>query len=463
MFFRQVLHADLGCASYVIADGGTGAVVDPKWEIDEYLALAADNGFEIRHVLETHNHADHVSGRGRLAAATGAGIHVSPTPGLEYPHAVLADGESIELGGVRIEALATPGHRPEHTAYVIYDAARGAEPWAVLTGDSLFVGDVARPDLAVDAADGARALHASLRRLLALPDHVQVLPGHLGGSLCGSAAMSEAPGSTIGFERRFNPLLAIESEDELVEQMARTLKPQPPNFRRIVALNSGPLLTEAAELELLAPARVEELLREGVPLLDGRSPEDWTAAHVPGSLSATMVRAAVGSRAAAATNPEAPVIVTAASDADALAMARRLEAVGFRRVLGILAGGVEAWRGAGMPLHSIESVSAVELAGRLRSGEILVLDVRDPDEWADGHVPGSLLVPYQLLHGQELERVRAAVNGTPVAVACGAGNRSGLAASLLRRAGVADVVHLRDGVTDLEAQGIELTKEVVNL
>jgi len=462
VFFRQVLHPDLGCASYVIADGGIGAVVDPKWEIEEYLELAADNGFEIRHVLETHNHADHVSGRGRLVAATGAAVHVSPTPGLSYEHETLADGEAIELGRVRVEALATPGHRPEHTAYVLYDSARGEEPWAVLTGDSLFVGDVARPDLAVDAAEGARELHASLGRLRALPDHVQVLPGHLGGSLCGSAAMSEAPGSTIGFERRFNPLFAVESADELAERLAGSLKPQPPNFRRIVALNSGPLLTEAAAIESLGPARVDDLLRDGAVLVDGRAPEDWAAAHVPGSVSATMVHAAVGSRAAAAADPESPVVVAAATDADALAMARRLEAVGFRRVLGILAGGIEAWRAAGLPLGSVESVPAEELAGRLRRGEVVVLDVRDPDEWEAGHVPGSLLVPYQLLGGHELERVRAAVNGTPVAVVCGAGNRSGLAASLLRRAGMTNVIHVRDGVPDLEAHGIELTKEVVN-
>jgi hydroxyacylglutathione hydrolase len=459
VFFRQVLHADLGCASYVIADGGVGVVVDPKWEIEEYLALAADNGFEIRHVLETHNHADHVSGRGRLAAATGAAIHVSPTPGLAYEHEVLADGETLELGRVRIEALATPGHRPEHTAYLVFDAGRGEEPWAVLTGDSLFVGDVARPDLAVDAPAGARELHRSLRRLLELPDHVQVLPGHLGGSLCGSAAMSEAPASTIGFERRFNPLFAVEDEDELVERLTGALKPQPPNFRRIVALNSGPLLTDAARLEALPPARVDELLRGGAVLVDGRAPEEWAAGHVPGSLSATMVRAAVGSRAAAAADPDGPVVVTAATDDDALAMARRLEAVGFRNLLGVLAGGVDAWRSAGLPLESIESVPAAELAARLRREEVAVLDVRDPDEWADGHVPGSILVPYQLLRERELEHVRASVNGGAVAVVCGAGNRSGLAASLLRRAGLADVIHVRDGVADLEAHGIRLTRE----
>jgi hydroxyacylglutathione hydrolase len=460
VFFRQVLHPDLGCASYVIADGGVGAVVDPKWEIDEYLELADENGFEIRHVLETHNHADHVSGRGRLVAATGATIHVSPTPGLEYPHETLADGEAIVLGRVRIQALATPGHRPEHTAYVIFDAARGEEPWAVLTGDSLFVGDVARPDLAVEAKEGARGLHASLQRLLELPDHVQVLPGHLGGSLCGSAAMSEAPGSTIGFERRFNPLLAADS-DELVARLTGGLKPQPPNFRRIVSLNAGPLLTESAPLDALEPARVDELLREGAVLVDGREPAAWAASHVPGSVSATMVRAAVGSRAAAAADPEEPVVVTAASDEDARAMARRLEAVGFRRVLGILAGGIDAWGAAGLPLESTDSLGAAELAQRVLRGEVVLLDVRDPDEWSEGHVPGSIGIPYQELRGPALDDLRATLNGKPVAVACGAGNRSGLAASLLLRAGVKGVIHGSDGVDALAAHGVELVREGV--
>jgi hydroxyacylglutathione hydrolase len=455
VFFRQVLHPDLGCASYVIADDGVAAVVDPKWEIEDYLALADEEGFEIRHILETHNHADHVSGRGRLAAATGAVIHVAPTPGLAYEHHVLADGDAVEFGGVRIEALATPGHRPEHTAFVVYDTTRGDEPWAVLTGDSLFVGDIARPDLAVDAEEGARALHSSLDRLLALPDHVQVLPGHLGGSLCGSAAMSEAPASTIGFERRFNPLLRPATDDEFVARMTESLKPQPPNFRRIVALNSGPLLTEAAQLHPLEPADVELVLREGAVLVDGREPGAWAGGHVPGSVNATMVRAAVGSRAAAAVDPESPVVVTADSDADARSMARRLEAVGFRRIVGYLAGGIDAWQTAGLPLESLESIGVAELAQRLRRDEVVLLDVRDPDEWAAGHVDGSLHVPYQELRDHVPD-----VKGTPIAVACGAGNRAGLAASVLRRADVQQVIHVADGgVADLDQYDIALKKE----
>src|SRR5687768_12464697 len=171
MIFRQITHEDLGCASYLVGDedAGVAAVIDPKLEIDEYLHLARYLGVHIEHILETHNHADHVSGHGRLARATGASIHVSPLAEAEYESESLADGGLIELGDVAIEAVATPGHRPEHTSLLLRDRGRGGEPWAVLTGDSLFVGDVARPDLAVEPRDGATAIYQSLRdRLFAL-------------------------------------------------------------------------------------------------------------------------------------------------------------------------------------------------------------------------------------------------------------------------------------------------------
>ena len=298
MFFRQVLHRDLGCASYVVADGGVGAVIDPKWEIEEYLALAEQNGFEIRHILETHNHADHVSGRGRLAEATGATIHVPNADEVDFESRAVGEGTTVELGDVRIVALATPATGPSTRRTLIEDRSRGDVPWMVLTGDSLFVGDLARPDLAVDAREGAHELHHSLRRLLDLDDFVEVWPGHIGGSLCGGASMSQTPGSTIGFERLFNPMLALESEDAFVDELTRGLPPQPPNFTRIVALNRGPLLRHAAAVEPLAPHRVEELLAAGATLLDGREPREHAAEHVPGSLNVTLVNAAVGTRAA---------------------------------------------------------------------------------------------------------------------------------------------------------------------
>ena len=219
MIFRQITHDDLGCASYLVGDedAGVAAVVDPKLDIDDYLALARYMGVRIEHILETHNHADHVSGHGRLAAATGATIHVHREASPDYEHEPFDDGWELKLGDVRVRALHTPGHRPEHTAFALIDTERGEEPWAVLTGDSLFVGDVARPDLAIEKSEGARGIFRSLHsKLLPLADHVEIWPGHLGGSLCGGPGMDLKVASTIGFERAHNPLLREADEDAFV-------------------------------------------------------------------------------------------------------------------------------------------------------------------------------------------------------------------------------------------------------
>ena len=457
MFFRQVLHEDLGCASYVVADGGEAAVIDPKWDVEEYLELAGEHGFQILHILETHNHADHVSGKGRLQKATGATIHVPAAAGVAFEHAPMADGDSVAVGEVRIAALATPGHRPEHTAYVVSDSARGGEPWLVVTGDSLFVGDVARPDLAVEPDEGARELFASLHRLLELDDFAEAWPGHIGGSLCGGAGMSEKPGTTIGFERRFNRLLGLAEEKDFVHELTGHLAPQPPNFKRIVELNRGPLLTEAAEVGALAPARVKELTDAGVLLLDGRSTREFDAEHVPGSVNVTMTRSSVGTRAAWIADPEADVILNAEGEDEARRMARLLEAVGFRRIAGYLSGGTTAWREAGFETGSTVAVDVPGLARQIRSGEVRVLDVRDQDEWEESHVPGSLHIPFHELRDgvpSELEN-----GGKPIAIVCSAGNRSSIAASLLKRAGLEGVEHVADGgVADLRNEGIELVE-----
>jgi hydroxyacylglutathione hydrolase len=447
MLFRQILHEDLGCASYVIADGGEAALVDPKWQIEDYLELAHEHDARIRHVLETHNHADHLSGRGRLAAATGATLWVSAEADAEYDHEPLEEGTAIELGDARITALRTPGHRPEHLAFVVEDRSREEAPWLLLTGDSLFVGDVARPDLAVEPEEGARGLHRSLARLLEHEDFVEVWPGHVGGSLCGGAGMSEKPGSTIGFERRFNPLARIADEDTFVRELAAAPQPQPPNFERIVGLNRGPLVTESTALEPLAPAGAQALFDAGAVLVDGREPREFDAVHVPRSLSVTQTHAGVGTRAAWVVEPDADVVVLAASDADARRLARNLEAIGFRNLKGFVAGGIGAWQAAGLETASTPAIDPSELARRLDAGGLTLLDVREDDEWDEGHVEGSLHVPYhELRDGVPDEIPRDA----PVAVACSAGNRSSLAASLLRRAGVANVIHVTDGgVQDL--------------
>src|SRR4051794_24361350 len=214
---------------------------------------------QIEHVLETHNHADHVSGHGRLAAATGATIHVHRDAQVDYDHEPFDDGWELSLGSVTVRAMHTPGHRPEHTAFALVDHARGEEPWAVLSGDSLFVGDVARPDLAVDKEEGAHAIFHSLHdRLLSLDADTEVWPGHLGGSLCGGPGIDMKIASTIGFERRHNELLREDDEDEFVRRSIAGLGPQPPNFKAIVAMNRGPLVTTGVEVLPLTPRQLEQ-------------------------------------------------------------------------------------------------------------------------------------------------------------------------------------------------------------
>jgi hydroxyacylglutathione hydrolase len=455
MFFRQVLHEDLGCASYVVADGGEAAVVDPKWEIEDYLALGEEHGFEITHILETHNHADHVSGKGRLAKATGAVVHIPAEAGVAFEHSPIADGDTVQIGEITITAVTTPGHRPEHTSYTVADRARGKEPWLVITGDSLFVGDLARPDLAVEPDEGARGLYSSVHRLLELDDFAEIWPGHIGGSLCGGAGMSEKPGTTIGFERRFNPLLKLEDENEFIRELTADLAPQPPNFKRIVELNRGPLLEDAPVLDPLAPHRVQELIDSGATLLDGRPPREFDAQHVPGSVNVTMTRSAVGTRAAWIVDPESDVVVTAETDPESQRMGRLLEAVGFRRLTGYLAGGVTAWQEARLDTESTPAIDVHELAQRLKEESVALLDVREDDEWAEGHVEGSVHVPYHELR----DGLPELPNGKPLAVICSVGNRSSIAASLLRRAGVENVIHVADGgVTDLAEEGIRLVE-----
>ena len=454
MFFRQVLYEDLGCASYVVADGGEAVIVDPKWETEDYLALAEEHGFRIAHVLETHTHADHLSGRGRLATGAGATIRAPAGADVDFEHESIAEGEEVRVGDVSIIALPTPGHRPEHTAYLVADRSRADSPWLVLTGDSLFVGDLARPDLAVEAEEGARGLFRSLRRLLELDDFVEVWPGHVGASLCGGAGMSEKAGSTVGFERRFNRFARIADEEEFVRTLTGSLAPQPPNFEAIVALNAGPAITRPSSLGPLAPARVKQLVDGGVVLVDGRDPLEFDASHVPGSVNVAMTRSAVGTRAAWVLGLETDLVVTAGGDEDARRLGRRLESVGFLNLCGYLAGGVPAWRDAGFEVTTTEAIAVPALAESLRRGEVTLLDVRDEDEWRAGHVAGSVHVPYRELRDGVPEELG---DGRPLAVACSAGTRSAIAASLLERAGRSGVVHVAPGgVPDLEREGVEL-------
>jgi hydroxyacylglutathione hydrolase len=442
VIFRQITHDDLGCASYLIGDedAGVAAVVDPRLDVDEYLRLARYLGVQIEHILETHNHADHVSGHGRLVAATGAPVHIHRLADPAYPHQPFDDGWELELGSLRVTAIHAPGHRPEHTCFALTDTARADRPWAALTGDALFVGDIGRPDLAVEKEEGARELFRSLHgRLLSLPATTEVWPGHLGGSLCGGPGMDLKVSSTIGYERAAQALLAIDDEDEFVVRAIAELSPQPPNFHAIVERNRGPLQSDRQVPQPLAPAQVEAQRAAGALVVDVRTELQFDEAHLGDSVCVTALRAGFGSRLAWLVEPGQAVVIVGRDDEEARAAVELAAAVGVERVAGYLHGGMTAWREERRRVERTPRLTVDELHARWQ--DLQVLDVREQAEYEAEHIPGSLLTPYHDLHevpeGIDLER--------PVAVICASGQRAAVGASLLQRHGAREVWHVVDG------------------
>jgi hydroxyacylglutathione hydrolase len=457
MLFRQINHDDLGCASYLIGDeqAGIAAVVDPRFEIDEYLELARYRGVKIEHVLETHNHADHVSGHGRLVAATGARIHIHREAEPEYEHEPFDDGWELRIGSVLIRALHTPGHRPEHTAFLLTDTHRGPEPWAVLSGDSLFVGDVARTDLAIEKSQGASRIFQSIHtKLLTLPDDCELWPAHVGGSMCGSAAMDMKVCSTIGFERQHNGMLAIRDEQEFVAEALARLGPQPPNFERIVALNRGPLVMSGVEAAALYPHQVQLKREQGALLVDVRTDVQFDDVHIHRSICIPSLSPGFGSKLAWLADHDQEVVFIGRDDADGRRAARLALAVGVRRIAGLLSGGMTAWRQEGHPAAHTDRVAARDLPSWLASEPgIQLLDVRERHEWDAGHLPGSVFTAWHDIAG-----IPAGLDpARPIAVICAHGIRAATAASLLKRYGANDVVHVvAGGVPELAREGIAL-------
>ena len=438
MFFEQFVDDDLGCASYLVGDQGTreAVVVDPSFAVEPYLESARRHGLRLVAVLETHTHADHVSGHGRLALEHGLPVRIHPAAEPEYAYEPLRDGETIELGATRITVIHTPGHRPEHCALAVADTSRSDEPWLVLTGDSLFVGDAARPDLAVEAREGAEGLYASLRRLLELPDGVEVYPGHVAGSLCG-AAMSSKASTTVGFERRFNPMLGLAGVEEFVAaSTAATSTPRPPNMKRIIELNRGPFVGKPPRL---APVDA----REGLVVLDVRDADAFAAGHVQGAFSVPLSSSGFGTKAAFLLDPEDRVAVHAASPEDAEKAAARLHAVGLFELAGRL-------DDPATPEH-VEPVELDELERLVADDAVVLVDVREKDERDDGYIAGSLNVPYRLL--KELGADLA--NGRTVVTICESGARAGIAASVLAAQGVQARPVLHGGIREWAATGHE--------
>ena len=439
MLFRQFVDDDLGCASYLIGDENSGeaVVVDPAYEIEQYLEQAENDEVRIVRVLETHTHADHVSGHGRFALEHGLPVSIHPFAEPEYPFDALEDGGTIELGPVCLRVVHTPGHRPEHCCFEVIDRERGDEPWLTLTGDALFVGDAGRPDLASEATEGAHDLYHSLQRLLQLHDGVEVYPGHVAGSLCG-AGMSSKASSTIGFERRFNHALAAADEDKFVADAIRT-GVRPANMERIVALNRGPFVGAPEPLEPVNGGG-------GGAILDVRSAEDFGAGHARGALNVPIDGGNFATKAGFVLPPDERVVIHAAGAEQAQRSARGLRSVAIFDLAGYLVGPPSEERLAPVELEELQRL--------IETDAVQVLDVREPSERDEGYIPGSRNIPYRLVR----EWAEDLQGGKPVVTICSSGPRAGVAASVLAASGVDARPVLRGGVPDWDGETVSFRR-----
>ncbi len=459
MFFQQFSLQSLGHASYLVGDEKTGQalVFDPRRDVDVYTAAAREQGLRIAYAADSHGHNDYLSGLTELRSRTGADLWGSAAGRLDYPHRPLKDGEVIEIGDVGIEVLHTPGHTPEHISLLIYDRSASADtPAMLLSGGVLLVGDLARPDLlggAEQAREAGRVFCETIQhKLLPLPDHVQVYPTHVAGSLCGGNIGSRLS-TTVGYERRTNAILAqVDSKDEFVRECLRidNLPAVPPYWRRMRAQNLAGVaeLGPLAEPPALTVGELAELQNAGTLVLDTRSPEAFGGGHIPGALNVGL-GSAFATWAGTVLPEQAEVVLVLETPEQLWETTWQLLRIGYPLPAGWLRGGMTAWRTAARPVGSTPQITVHELKERMDRGEIDLLDVRQPDEWAAGHAPGATHIT-----GAELPDRHDDVTGNrPVAVTCGSGYRSSVAASLLTHSGHRDVVNVTGGMAAWNTAG----------
>jgi hydroxyacylglutathione hydrolase len=456
---------DKGLSQYSYAVGcpraGVMAIVDPRRDVDVYLDFAAARKLRITHVIETHIHADFASGGRELAARSGAEYRPSGHDRGEMyevrvQHRDLCDGEAIELGAARLVARHTPGHTPEHLSFLVYDTVRTRDvPQVFLTGDFLFVGSLGRPDLLGEGAKVALAnqLFDSVRdRIADLPDGIEVHPGHGAGSMCG-AGMSERPMSTLGFERVANPYLNRRlSRDEFVDRILSSAPPFPPYYTRMKRLNSaGPaLLNGLPGLEAIPAERVRDLLAHGHVAIDLRDQLVFGNGHITGAFGIGAGQS-LSTWASWVVPYDTPIVLVADDPAAVREAIRSLVRVGLDRVVGYLDGGMTSWTTAGFPVSALAQATPEALRDRIaRDSTLTILDVRSDGEFADGHIEGAL----HIMGGTLQDRVHELRGREPIAIACGSGYRSTVAASVLERAGFTDLVNLTGGMAAWTRAGL---------
>jgi hydroxyacylglutathione hydrolase len=444
MYFEQFYLGCLAHASYMLGSQSEAVVVDPQRDVDLYLKAAEENGLAIRHIFETHLHADFVSGHKELAARTGAKIYFGAQAGATFQHVAVHDGFELRFGNAQIKALETPGHTLESICLLVTDDERPIKPWALLTGDTLFIGDVGRPDLSRTHSPEQLAgmLYDSLHtKLLKLPDAVLVYPAHGAGSLCGRNMRAERS-STIGTERLTNYALKIQTREEFVRQLTSNLPARPEYFLQDAEINRGgaPALSDLPELKAISPAELKAMLEDGGMALDIRPGEQFAAGHVPGSINIPLSGQFASWAGTILGLQSRPVLI--ADTPEQLSEARlRLARVGIETERGYLDGGVAGWKEAGFDLATLHEISVQELQQQLSGNSLQVLDVRREAEWMAAHIDGAAWWP--------LDRFRISPPevdlNVPLAVHCQSGYRSIIACSLLQRAGFRNVVNVSGG------------------
>ena len=461
MYFKQFYLGCLAHASYLIGSNGEAAVVDPQRDVDQYIAEAEANNLKINYVIETHLHADFVSGHRELALRTGAEIIFGEKAGATFPHRTVKDSDEIELGTVTLRFVETPGHTPESISVLVIDTEVSDEPQKVLTGDTLFIGDVGRPDLAgskgFTAVQMAGMLYDSLHhKILKLDDAVEVYPAHGAGSMCGRN-ISKETSSTIGEQRKFNYALKEMPKDEFVRMMTHELPEAPAYFSRDAEINrtGAGALQELPRPTAMTPEELNKLAPAGALILDVRSAAAFGTAHVPGSLNIGL-GGQFASWAGSLIAPGADIIIVA-DDGDGVDESlMRLARVGIESVKGYLAGGIYAWDQAGLPTASVTQMPIDELQHRLKeNGALQIIDVRRSTEYASGHVPGAINAP--LSHLDE-----TAVNfdaERQTAVVCAGGYRSSAGTSILARRGFKEIYNIVGGTSGWINAGLPVETE----
>lgn len=444
IYFQQFYLECLAHASYLLASEGEAVIVDPQRDVDIYLKAAEQHGLRIHHIFETHLHADFVSGHQELAARTGAKIYIGPNGRATVPHAEVREGFDLRVGRMRIKVLETPGHTPESICLVVTDEEKSPDPWAVLTGDTLFLGDVGRPDLSNTHTPTVLAgmLYDSLHnKLLKLADGVIVYPAHGAGSLCGRN-MREERSSTIGTERLTNCALQIKSKEEFIRQLTTNLPPRPEYFPQDAQINrtGAPALSQLPSLEAVSAKELQSLLNEGVIALDVRSANEFASGHVPGSINIPLSGQFASWAGILLGLSSRPLLIT--TSLEQLSEARmRLARVGIDDASGYLHNGIEGWARAGLELVELRQINVHEVSVRLHTENLQLLDVRRKPECETGRVEGALWWPLEEFK-TSLPRVD---HNAAIAVFCKGGYRSIIACSWLQRAGFRDITNVIGG------------------